>query len=276
MKGNSFYLFRRWWERHGMQALGVGLALGVAGLIRQTQGAFVFDLYQKLASPFAVSPARQEELKTARIQELEQRLVELDYQYQLVHKLSEEGKKSQKTPIFAPVIGRSAHHWWQQVTLGRGRQDGVKDGDIVTAPGGLVGRVASVSDRTSRVLLMSDPTSRVGVTIGRSRSMGFLRGQDAKQGAIEFFDKVPDVKPGDLVFTSAFSQLFPSGTPVGRVITVNLNASPAPEATVEFSAALNSLEWTSIYPKPNIPNAESELSSKSNDEGSNNEGLSER
>lgn len=271
MKGNSFYVLRRWWDRHGMQALGVGLALSLAGLIRQTQGAFVFDLYQQLASPWAANPTRQEDLKNDRIRELEQRLEELEYQSQVIQKLSDEGKKSQKNPIFAPVIGRSAHHWWQQVTLGRGRRDGVKEGDIVTAPGGVVGRITSVSDRTSRVLLMSDPTSRVGVTIGRSRSMGFLRGNNAKQGTIEFFDKVPDIKKGDKVLTSSFSQLFHPGYPVGQVIAVNVNASPAPEATVEFFASLSSLEWTSIYPKPNIPNAESELSSEPNDEG-----LSER
>jgi rod shape-determining protein MreC len=276
MKGNSLDLFRRWWDRHGMQALGIGLALSLAGLIRQTQGAFVFDLYQRLASPFAANPARQEELKTARIRELEQRLTELDYQYQLVQKLGEEGKKSQKNPIFAPVVGRSAHHWWQQVTLGRGRQDGVNTGDIVTAPGGVVGRITSVSDRTSQVLLMSDPTSRVGVTLGRSRAMGFMRGNNSKQGTIEFFDKVPDVKKGDQVFTSSFSQLFHPGYPVGRVVAVNVNANPAPEATVEFAAPLSSLEWASVYPKPNIPNAESALSSEPNDPGFNDEGLSEQ
>ncbi len=259
-----------------MQALGIGLALSLAGLIRQTQGAFVFDLYQRLASPFVANADRQEELKTARVQELEERVTELEHQYQLVQKLSEEGKKSNKTPIFAPVVGRSAHHWWQQVTLGRGSRDGIQEGDIVTAPGGLVGRITSVSDRTSRVMLMSDPTSRVGVMLGRSRAMGFLRGNNAKQGTIEFFEKVPDVKKGDRVFTSSFSQLFHPGYPVGHVVAVNLKASPAPEATVEFATPLSSLEWTSVYPKPLISNAESEFSSEPNDEGFNDEGISEQ
>lgn len=275
MKENSFYWLRRWWDRHGMQALGVGLAISLAGLVRQTQGALVLDLYQKLASPFAANPSLQEDLRNSRIRELEQRLEELEHQYQVVQKLQDEGKKSNRNPIFAPVIGRSAHHWWQQVTLGRGRQDGVEEGDIVTAPGGVVGRITSVSESTSRVLLMSDATSRVGVMLGRSRAMGFMRGQNAKQGLIEFFDKVPDVKKGDKVLTSSFSQLFQPGAPVGRVVAVNMNASPAPQATVEFSASLSSLEWTSIYPKPNSLNAESELSSEPNDEGVNDEEFSQ-
>lgn len=258
-----------------MQALGVGLAISLAGLVRQTQGALVLDLYQKLASPFAANPSLQEDLRNSRIRELEQRLEELEHQYQVVQKLQDEGKKSNRNPIFAPVIGRSAHHWWQQVTLGRGRQDGVEEGDIVTAPGGVVGRITSVSESTSRVLLMSDATSRVGVMLGRSRAMGFMRGQNAKQGLIEFFDKVPDVKKGDKVLTSSFSQLFQPGAPVGRVVAVNMNASPAPQATVEFSASLSSLEWTSIYPKPNSLNAESELSSEPNDEGVNDEEFSQ-
>jgi len=68
------------------------------------------------------------------------------------------GYTAPQTPqgIAAPVVGRSADHWWQQVTLGRGTQAGIQVGLIVTAPGGLVGRVISVTPNTSRVLLISD------------------------------------------------------------------------------------------------------------------------
>jgi len=84
------------------------------------------------------------------------------------------------------------------VTLGRGTA-GIQVGLIVTAPGGLVGRVISVlpyqpcfvNQRSNKLL---------GVTISRSRYMGFLRGQSA--GAVmQFFDKVPDVRRG-IVSTS--------------------------------------------------------------------------
>jgi rod shape-determining protein MreC len=78
--------------------------------------------------------------------------------------------------------------------------------------------------------------------------MGFMRGKGGNQAVMEFFDNVPNVKPGDVVSTSSFSQLFPAGLPVGKVVSVDMNKTPAPEAVVEFSAPMNSLEWALVYP----------------------------
>jgi rod shape-determining protein MreC len=65
---------------------------------------------------------------------------------------------------------------------------------------------------------------------------------------MEFFDKMPDVEVGDVVMTSAYSQLFPAGMPIGRVVELNLNNSPAPEVTIELSAPIGLLEWVTVTP----------------------------
>jgi rod shape-determining protein MreC len=44
------------------------------------------------------------------------------------------------------------------------------------------------------------------------------------------------------------SQLFPAGLPIGRIESVDLSKSPAPEAVVELSTPMSSLEWAVIYP----------------------------
>ena len=168
----------------------------------------------------------------------------------------------------APVIGRSADHWWQQLILGRGQQDGIKVGAIVSGEGGLVGRVVQVTPNTSRVLLISDPTSQLGVTVSRSRNMGYIRGQSANRVIMEFFDKVPDVRPGDVISTSSYSQLFPPGLAVGVVESVNLNRSPAPEAVVELSAPISSLEWVVVSPNPKADTSSlQELNQSAKDDG---------
>ncbi len=116
-----------------------------------------------------------------------------------------------------------------------------------------MGRVTTVTPNTSRVLLISDPTSRVGATVSRSRNMGFIRGQAGNRAVMEFFDKVPDVRRGDVVSTSAFSQLFSSGLPIGRIESVDLTKSSAPEAIVVLSAPISYLEWVIIYPNSKQP-----------------------
>lgn len=253
------YTLRRWWDRYGLQIVLVGLAVSVALVLRQTNGAIVLELYQALSRPFQGQPAQPERLANARILELQQRLIELESRNQQLEQLLGFAATQSKLSIPAPVIGRSADHWWQQVLLGRGSRAGIKEGFVVTAPGGLVGRIEQVTGSTSRVLLLSDPSNRVGVVISRSRNMGVMRGQSSNRAVIEFFDKVPDVRRGDVVSTSAYSQFYPAGLPVGRIESINMNKSPAPEAIVELSAAVNNLEWVVTMPNQKIEQGQDKL-----------------
>lgn len=238
---------RRWWDLRLQIAL-VGMAISAAWLVRQTQGAALFEVYSWMSRPFQPNATQQEQLLAARTQELQARIAELESQNRKLQELVGYVGAQKLKGIVAPVVGRSADHWWHQVTLGRGSQEGIKEGYIVMGPGGLVGRIISVTPQTSRVLLISDPTSRVGVAIPRSRHMGFIRGNGKNKAVMEFFENVPNVKAGDVVSTSSFSQLFPPGWPVGRVESVDMNKTPAPEAVIEFAAPLNTLEWVVVYP----------------------------
>lgn len=244
------FTLRRWWDRHALRLGMVGLALGTAWFLRQTQAAIVFEVYRGLARPFqGAAPAQETVLRDAQLQELQQRLVELENQNQQLQALLNYRSSRSQPGVMAPVIGRSADHWWQQITLGRGSEDGIVVDSIVSGTGGIVGRVVQVTPHTSRVLLISDPGSQVGVTISRSRQMGYMRGQAQNRAVMEFFDKVPDVKPGDVVTTSVFSQLYPAGLPVGRVESVDLTKVPAPEAVIALSAPIGALEWVLVSPK---------------------------
>ncbi|MGF1494489.1 MAG: rod shape-determining protein MreC [Microcoleaceae cyanobacterium] len=250
------------WNRYGSQILLLTLAIITAWLVRQTQGMALFELYYWVTRPFQnqtnelVEQQQQAQRLSPKFNELEAKVEELESQNQELKKLLgyvETRPKAQG--IVAPVIGRSPDHWWQQVTLGRGSQQGIKTNDMVMGPGGLVGRVASVTPHTSKVLLISDPTSRIGVSVSRSRQMGYLRGDGAEQGVMEFFNNTPQVKEGDVVVTSAFSQLLPAGWPVGKVVSMNLDQATIPEATIEFFVPLGNLEWVVVYSNPKQPPA---------------------
>ncbi|MFM6194128.1 MAG: rod shape-determining protein MreC, partial [Planktothrix sp.] len=138
--------------------------------------------------------------------------------------------------------------WWKQIIISRGSRSGIRHQGLVLAPGGLVGRVMSVTPNTSTVILLTDPMSRIGVTISRSRNMGFLKGDARDQGLMEFFESDPNVKLGDVVVTSAYSQIVPEGLPIGKVVSVDMNKAPAPEAIIEFFASISTLEWVIVYP----------------------------
>jgi rod shape-determining protein MreC len=249
------FTVRRWWERFGTRTLLTGAAIGVALVIRQTQGAFLLESYQLITRPFQGSPDRAIQLDNAQTIELQQRLTELQNRNQRLEELLGFNQIQKAKGIPAPVIGRSADHWWSHLILGRGKKDGVQVNSVVMSPGGVVGRVSKVTENASQVILLSDAFNQVGVTVSRTRATGVIKGQSGEKAGsqviLEFFDKNVDVRRGDTVVTSSFSKKLPAGLPVGRVESIDMGKSPAPEAVIQLTSPIAALEWTAIY--PNLP-----------------------
>ncbi|NET08682.1 MAG: rod shape-determining protein MreC [Merismopedia sp. SIO2A8] len=241
------FTLRRWWERYSIQAVLIALALIGAWSVRATKGAVLLELYYWVSYPFQSLPSQEDALQIAQSQELQQRLQELETQNQQLKQLLGYTTAAPDAIIASPIIGRPADQWWQQLTLGRGTLDGIIPNSVVLGTGGVVGRVTDVTPHTSRVLLISDPSSQVGATVSRSRAMGYLRGQAGDRAVMVFFEKIPDVKPGDVIVTSNLSQLFPAGLPIGRVESIDLDKSPVPEATITLGSPVGSLEWVMVH-----------------------------
>jgi rod shape-determining protein MreC len=246
---------RRWWEHKGLQIGLLALVLGGAWTLRQTQGTLLLELYQSITRPWqmlqqGISP--EERFQDARLLEMKTRIVDLEHQNQSLQNLLGYIERDPLSihPIVARVVGRSADHWWQQVVLNRGANEGIYEGDIVKSDGGLVGLIESVTPSTSRVLLISDLKSQVGVTVSRTGAKGVLRGDASSEASLEFYEKVPNVKIGDLVSTSTYSQKFPPGIAVGRIKSLDLKKLPASVAKVELFPPIKYLDWVTVYPKP--------------------------
>ncbi|MEM9003943.1 MAG: rod shape-determining protein MreC [Cyanobacteria bacterium P01_F01_bin.86] len=242
------FAVRRWWNQYALKTSIIALAILAALGLREAGGVPIYEMYRWITRPLHPGPSREALLRSSYTQELQQRIVELESQNRSLRQTLEGDIQTAPDTIRAAVIGRSAGDWWQQLLISRGSRDGVSENDIVTGPGGVVGRIIAVSPTSSRVLLVSDPTSRVGARVSRSRATGYVYGEMGQQVAMEFFDKMPDVKVGDVVVTSAYSQLFPKDIVIGRVVDLDLTKSPAPEVIVELTAPLDILEWVEIAP----------------------------
>ncbi|MBE9214831.1 rod shape-determining protein MreC [Plectonema cf. radiosum LEGE 06105] len=248
---------RRRWERKGLQLGLLVLVVGGVFIVRQTQGELLAELYNGITRPLEVfqsEPNQQQYLKDAKVQELQAKITELESQNQNLKALLKYVEKEPKDvpTIPARVVGRSADNWWQQVSLNRGSLAGIQEGYVVKAEGGLVGLIDNVTSNTSRVLLISDMTSQVGVNISRTGAKGILRGDGSADAVLEFYEKVPNVKPGDVVSTSTYSSKFPSGVPIGKIKSLDLKRLPASVATVELFPPIRSLDWVTVNPKPPV------------------------
>lgn len=245
MRINKFW---RWWDQNRSALLLALLVLGIAVLVKVTHGAGLLDLRRSIAGPFQSDGSKQQVLIDAQTQALQTQVQELEGQNQALRALLNLSPLPGYRKVAAPVVARSGDSWWQQLTLGKGSVDGIQVDAVVVAPGGLVGRVMSVSPTTCRVLLVSDPTSKIGVTVSRSRQEGILSGRLNRYGVVEFenFEKTINIKLNDAVVTSTLSSRFPPGIAIGRVSELHLDRRPIPQAVVEFTVPIETVEWVNV------------------------------
>jgi rod shape-determining protein MreC len=221
--------------------------LGLLG-IRLSKGALLTDLYAQLSRPFWPGTAQAEWLRSARRLEDQARLAQLERDNERLRALLglQQGGGER---INAPVISREPAGWWQRLLLGQGSLQGIRSGQAVLAPGGLIGLISSVTPTTATVTLLTDPGSRVGVWVGRTQKHGLLSGIGTSRPLLRFLDKDPQVRPGDVVLTSPASTLVPPNLPVGVIQSVDETADPAPEALVQLIAPLGSVDWVQVLPR---------------------------
>jgi rod shape-determining protein MreC len=126
--------------------------------------------------------------------------------------------------IAAEVVARDSSTWWRTVTINRGKRDGIEIDMAVATDEGLIGKITTVSDSISVVLLLSDENCRVAVKVEGSREQGIVSGERVTTGLtpllnLNFLSKQADLKPGQKVYTSGVGGVFPSGLLVGVVKT---------------------------------------------------------
>jgi rod shape-determining protein MreC len=119
--------------------------------------------------------------------------------------------------VSAKVIANSGGTFVRSVLVNAGRAEGVVRGQAAITGEGLVGRIAEVGERASRVLLITDLNSRVPVTIESSRERAVLAGDNSEQPRLIYLPPRSPVKVGDRVVTSGHGGVFPPGLPVGVV-----------------------------------------------------------
>jgi rod shape-determining protein MreC len=134
--------------------------------------------------------------------------------------------------VAAQVISRRVTAGERVVTLGRGSEAGVREGDVVIAGGGaLVGQVVAVGTGFSHVHLLSDSRFRVVGLDEETRSTGLVVGQLDRPLSMINIPATEEISVGDSVITAGIDlgggirSPFPRGLLIGTVVDVQ--ASPA-------------------------------------------------
>lgn len=119
--------------------------------------------------------------------------------------------------VTARVIADTGGAFAHSLLLNIGVQPGVTKGQAVVTGDGLIGRIAGVGERSTRVLLITDLNSRIPVLIEATRTRAILAGNNTNRLRLIHLPPGATVLPGDRVVTSGHGGAFPVGLPVGVV-----------------------------------------------------------
>lgn len=121
--------------------------------------------------------------------------------------------------IEAKILNLTVNRRLNYITLNKGARDGVSDNMGVICSDGVVGTVAMVSEKFSLVLPVINLQSKTSCRLDSCEYLGSLvwDGQDPLYAGLEEIPRHAEVKVGDKVCTSGFSDIFPIGIPVGTV-----------------------------------------------------------
>ncbi|MBI2625442.1 rod shape-determining protein MreC [Candidatus Parcubacteria bacterium] len=123
--------------------------------------------------------------------------------------------------LAARVVGRDPDLTSDNITINRGRRDGVVMGAAVIAPGDiLVGRVVRTDNSSAAVRVLTDPASSVSSITATHRTTGLLKGQKGLGLRLELVEPGREIEQGELVLSSGQDGLFPSGFTIGTISAV--------------------------------------------------------
>lgn len=151
--------------------------------------------------------------------------------------------------IPAKVIGWDFSSFAKTIIIDKGKADGIKKGQAVICPQGLVGQIIDEPGKPltftqASVLLITDSTSRVSALVQRTRDRGIIQGTGKTDRLLfKYLSPETQLEKGDRVITSGLSQIFPPGILVGVIQSIETNPFwVSPQGWVKPSVDFQHLE----------------------------------
>jgi rod shape-determining protein MreC len=154
----------------------------------------------------------------------------------------------------ATVIARESSEFRRLVTISKGSDDGIAEGDVVIGEGGaLAGRVTEVGPNYAKVILITDQTSTVIGQLQTSGAAGQVVGQLAGALLMTNIDSTETIELGEEVVTAGIElpggvrSPYPKGLLIGQVIDVRRDANSVVQtAYLQPATNLDKIEYVLV------------------------------
>lgn len=145
----------------------------------------------------------------------------------------------------AKISNNSQHNY---MIVDKGRNDGITEGSGVITGRGAVGVIDAVSDKYSYARSFKNHEMNISARLGKQGAVGPL-GWDGKRSDGAILKEIPlhvQFEPGDTVFTSGFSSIFPPDIPLGAVGEAKVVNGATYEIAVTLFEDFGALRYVTI------------------------------
>jgi rod shape-determining protein MreC len=154
----------------------------------------------------------------------------------------------------AVVIARESSEFRRLMTISKGSDDGIVQGDVVIGEGGaLAGRVSEVGPNYAKVILITDQTSTVIGQLQTSAATGEVVGQLEGALLMTNIDSTETIELGEEAVTAGIELAggvrspYPKGLLIGQVIDVRRDANSVVQtAYLQPAANLDKIEFVLV------------------------------
>lgn len=151
--------------------------------------------------------------------------------------------------IGAEIINASLHRGNNLMTINKGSANGVNTEMGVVCSSGVVGIVSLVSKHYAVVMPLTNIKSMVSCRLANSDYFGTLQWKmgNIEEAVVIGVPRHADVKVGEVVETNGFSDIFPAGIPIGKVVKIeDSDDGLAYVLTVKLSTNFSNLRDVSV------------------------------
>ena len=187
-----------------------------------------------------------------------ERYAELEAENQRLRELLDSAARVGVQVLIAERLAVDLDPYSRRIVLNKGIRDGVQVGQSLIDANGIMGQVVEAGPFSSSAVLITDPSHALPVQVRRSGLLGIAVGTGPlDQLELTHVPVNADVLVGDVLVTSGLGGRFPSGYPVGRVVSVSRDSGrPFARVMVESSADLErNREVLLVWPEQPAPRA---------------------
>lgn len=121
--------------------------------------------------------------------------------------------------ITAEVVGKTIIETRNYYTINKGYKDGIYEGMAVRSDAGLVGVISGSTKNYALVELINNKNVKIAALLQRSRYDGILEWEGGEYFQLKNIPKSWDVRKGDTIVSSNYSNKYPKNIPLGIVVS---------------------------------------------------------